>query len=181
MRFRAVISFAFSIAIIVISISCRSRLKPVVYEIRGESRHQLSTRNSYYMENYRLVDTTAGNPLKAGSGNLLVAELIIAPPDRKEISTGLIKAVGEMEYRVYIALPAEISPDSLDIAGQSVCRIIGLYELTDSLTHYVCAEGYLKIDTVKSSRFHAILSGKYHNVMDDSLRIDGDLSVTRKK
>jgi hypothetical protein len=67
------------------------------------------------------------------------------------------------------------------MAGKSICRILALYDLDERLRHYTCTEGFLKIDSVKSSSFHALLSGKYFNQNGDSLIFEGDLKVKRKK
>jgi hypothetical protein len=117
----------------------------------------------------------------SGRGNVLVTDQSSKDPGGEEIGTGLIKVVRETTYRIYVALPEDIVEDSINITDQSICRVIGLYDLEDDLKHYVCDEGYVKIDSVKSSRFHAYLSGRYYNTRRDSLIFEGDLSVKRRK
>lgn len=161
--------------------SCGQRLGPVLYQIRGEARQGLIPESSYSRDGFTLTDTYDANPLRPGRGKILVTNQIATDIDRADINIGLIKAVGEICYRIYVILPEEIVKDSLGIADRSICRIIGMYELADSLRHYVCRDGYLKIDTVKSSRFHAWFSGSYYNVNNDSLIFNGDLNVKRKR
>ncbi|UCD94027.1 MAG: hypothetical protein JSU69_09690 [Candidatus Zixiibacteriota bacterium] len=165
----------------VLLISCRPGLRPALYIIDAESRRQLNTEDSYYLENRELIDRPEGLPHRAGQGNILISNQTIINPEQAEIETGLIRAVGEIKYRIYVALPEEISGDSLDIASKSICRIVALYHLAERLRHYTCTEGFLKIDSVKSSSFHALFSGKYFNPENDSLVFEGDLKVKRKK
>jgi hypothetical protein len=162
-------------------VSCRPGLRPRLHIIDGEGRRQLSAEESYYLENREFVNKPEGLPHKAGRANILITDQTAIDPDRAEIETGLIRAVGEIKYRIYVSLPEKISIDSLDIAGKSICRIMALYDLDERLRHYVCMEGFLKIDSVKSSYFHALLSGGYFNQNGDSLFFEGDLKVKRKK
>jgi hypothetical protein len=165
----------------IISLSCQSRLKTILYEIDGENRLPLTHDHSYYLEGFRLADTYGVKPFTPGAGKVMVTGQRITPGEKNEIETGLIKAVREIEYRIYVSLPDNITVDSFDIADKSFCRLIGLYELPDRMKHYDCMEGFLVIDTVKSKRFRARLSGKYYNAENDSLIFDGDLNVRLRK
>lgn len=170
-----------AIVILVLVSSCRHRLRPILYKVEGGDRLTLDLENCYYMDGFTLSSVFRANPLTPGRGKVLVTNHSIKDPGREEIRIGLIKAVGEIMYRIYVALPEDIAEDSINIAGKSVCYIIGLYDLDDNIKHYLCNEGYLKIDSVRSSRFHAFLSGKYYNIEKDSLIFEGDLNVKRRK
>lgn len=151
-----------------------------MYQIGEESRLRLDYIDSYWLENFTLSLSSDTDPLMPGEGNVLICNQRRTDPDRGEIQTGLIKAVGEINYRIYVALPQNITTGSLDLQKKSICRIIGMYELDDRIKHYDCREGYLKIDTVKTSRFHAQMYGKYFNYKNDSLVFEGDLNVKRR-
>nr|MBN2276572.1 hypothetical protein [candidate division Zixibacteria bacterium] len=160
--------------------ACRHGLKPVVYRVMNNERRSLGTEDTYYLSRFEMTDRKAANPIQPGRGNVLVTNQSYVNPDAEELNTGLILAVSEINYRIYISLPDQIQAESLDIASRSICRIIGLYDLPDSLRHYECIEGFLKIDTVKSSRFHARVAGIYLNPVNDTLSFDGDLNASRR-
>ncbi len=173
--------FFIALGIFLVLLSCRSRLKPKMYQVEEESRLKLEYIDSYWMDNFALSLSSESDPLSSGEGKVLISNQRRANPDRGEIRTGLISAVGEINYRIYVALPQNITTGSMDLKKKSICRIIGMYELDDRIKHYECREGYLKIDTVKSSRFHAQMYGKYFNYKNDSLIFEGDLNVKQKK
>ncbi|PKK82238.1 MAG: hypothetical protein CVT49_14790 [candidate division Zixibacteria bacterium HGW-Zixibacteria-1] len=170
-----------AVLILAVAISCRTRLKPILFELDGENRVTLNQKETWYQVGYDLYNTATGNPLVKGDGIILVSSQYARHPERNEIQTGLFKSAGEIEYRLFIPLLFINEGDSLDIGGKSVCRLIGLYEMADSLKHYDCRQGYLKIDTVKSSRFSAYMSGKYFNSENDSLVLEGRLNAVKKK
>jgi hypothetical protein len=171
----------FIFAIIAITLTCRGRLSPVLYQIEGESRSALKVDESYYLTGYDLSMSPDTDPVVIGRGNILITNQYREEPGKEIIETGLIKAVGEITYRIYAALPEDIAIGSMELAGKSVCRIIGMYELSEDIRHYVCHEGTLAIDTVKTSRFRAHIYGKYYNTNNDSLIFDGDLNVKKQK
>jgi hypothetical protein len=152
-----------------------------MYQVGEESRTKLEYVDSYWMDNFTLSQVETGDPLMPGEGKILICNQKRYDPDLAEIETGLFKATGEINYRIYVDLPENITTGSLNLKNKSICRIIGLYELDDRLKNYECREGYLKIDTVKSNRFHAQLYGKYFNYKNDSLVFDGDMNVVHKK
>lgn len=166
--------------LVAFSISCRTRLRPKLYIINETLKQPLDLKQSYYLNNFSLKTTPGGSPLVSGSANVLVSNQSMTNPGDDIIETGLIKAVKEISYRLYVELPADIKVDSLNIMDKSICRIIGNYEVENQIKHYVCREGYLAIDTVKSSRFFARMYGKYFNSANDSLIFEGTLNVKQK-
>ena len=162
-------------------ISCRSRLQPTLYEILDSGKRELVRNDTYYQTGFELNDDYARSAVRPGSGIVMVTSQSAKNTEKDEVSTGLIKAVGEIEYRLYVYLPFINQDDSLDISGKSICRLIGFYEIADSLKHFSCREGFIKVDSVKSSRFNAFLSGKFFNRHNDSLLFEGFLKAEQKK
>jgi hypothetical protein len=173
--------FFIALGIFLILLSCRSRLRPKMFQVEENSRLKLDYVDSYWMDNFALSLSAEADPLSPGVGKVLISNQRRANPDRGEIETGLISAVAEINYRIYIDLPQNITTGSMDLKNKSICRLIGMFELDDRIKHYECREGFLKIDTVKSSRFHAQMYGKYFNYKNDSLVFEGDLNVKQKK
>jgi len=169
------------ILVLLAVVSCRTRLKSILYEVNDESRLGLVHDETYYQTGFELNDNYEQNAMKYGSGIVMTSVQKATHPESGELITGLLKAVGEIEYRLYVHLPFINQGDSIDLAGNSICRLIGLYQFDDSLKHYSCREGFIRIDTAKSARFHAYLSGKYFNISNDSLILEGDLSARLKK
>jgi hypothetical protein len=171
----------FLIVSVFVLTGCQSRLAQNIYEIRFESKVPLKTERSYYLSNAILKDRPDSEPIAAGKGNILVAHLKAPEPKRDEYNLGFMKAVAEIEYRIFAEIPSPIMAESLNIADKSICRLIGLFDLNDNLKRYYCRDGYLLIDSVKSSKFYARIHGAYYNFQNDSLVIDGNLVVKKKK
>ncbi|MEW5924983.1 MAG: hypothetical protein AB1746_13445 [Candidatus Zixiibacteriota bacterium] len=170
-----------AVLVFVLAISCRTRLGSVLYEIDGENQTALSQKETYYQVGFDLDKSSLVNPLINGKKIVLISRQNAAHPEKSEIATGLITSTGEIEYRVYVPIPFINEGESLNVSGKSFCRLIGLFDIADSLKHYECREGYIKIDTVKPSRFVSYLSGKYYNRENDSLILEGHLNAVRKK
>lgn len=170
-----------AVLIFILAVSCQTRLKSVMYEINGENRSALNHAETYYQVGYDLNPKAPGNPLMDGDNIVLVSRQNAPHPEKSEIQTGLIRSTGEIEYRLYVPIPFINTGDSLDISGKSFCRLIGLFNKADDLKQYECREGYIIIDTVKSSRFTSILSGKFYNPENDSLILEGRLNAVLKK
>jgi len=189
----------------IILASCQSRYRPRFYLIQESVQRELTLDDSYYLEGYKISPRPLENLIVPGAGTVLVTNQKSVRPDKKEIPAGLMTVQGEMIYRIVIALPARQKPDlpkipvkdSLDLADNSLCKLIGRYELPDSLNLYYCREGYLKIDLVPSKAgfenksssfrsvtrpdFQAFLWGRYFNIKNDSLQFSGELRVKKGK
>jgi hypothetical protein len=160
--------------------ACRQYGNLRFYVTRGESRQLSKPEGSYYLENYVISSRPQDNLLALGDGKVLITNQSVPDPEQKELQAGWILTQGSLTYRIAATLPQTIVRDSLNLAGRSICQIIGQFNLPDSLRIYNCREGYLLVDSVKSSKFFAILSGKYYNVNNDSLIFSGQLKVKKK-
>ncbi len=169
------------VIIAMLFIACQNRLSPKTYRIAGEDRLLLSDKESYYLAEMSLSDEAGTNMMLPGFGNILVLERTITNKNKKEINTGLIAAVNEIEYRIYANLPEEIRIDSLSLKDQAVCLLMDKFEWPDKMRKYYCKEGYIAIDTVKSNRFTAFISGKFYNPNNDSLIFEGRFSAGLRK
>jgi len=159
---------------------CRHGLKPVVYRVSESGRTDLSSGETYFMQGYILGRKNATNPIEPGEGTVLISNQSMVNPKQEEINTGLILSVGEINYRFYFSLPQQIKKDSIAIGGESLCRIIGMYELPDSVRNFECQDGFIRIDTVKSSRISAVFSGTYQNSLADTLIFEGSIGAKKK-
>ena len=130
---------------------------------------------------YKISLRPIENMIMSGDGAVLITNHRSIHPEKKEMPAGIITVRGEMTERIAVNLPTGFKNDSLDIADQSICILIGRFELADSLNLYYCREGYLRIDSVKSSTLYAYLSGKYFNINNDSLQFAGELRARKQK
>jgi len=90
---------------------------------------------TYYQIGHELNHRHDLRPLRDGDMIVLTTIQNAVHPEQSEVATGLITAIGEIQYRLYAAIPFINEGDSLDIAGNSICRLIGFYETADSLKH----------------------------------------------
>ncbi len=160
--------------------ACRSRYSAVTYNVVGEERIPLETESSYYLTGFILKDEPGIDPMLRGKGIVMVSRQLGPDPNQEFLETGLITAMSEIEYRIYTKLPDQLKADSIDITGESICRIIGHFELDDNFRHYKCREGYLIIDSVKSNQFFAHWRGRFFNIRSDSLIFEGNLDVRQQ-
>ena len=167
--------------VVVLAFACHSRLRPNLFIVDGETSRKLNEDDCYYLNNFTLGTDIRTDPLTPGEGTVVITNRSIKDPDMKIIQTGLIKSYEQINYRLYIALPPEITVDSFDLKDRSLCRIIGLYEKEPAYKHFDCLDGFIVIDTVKNDRFFARMYGKYYNFENDSLIFDGAMNVKKRK
>ncbi len=173
--------FLFLVLPLIVSVSCQNKYRPRFYIIQEAARQELALENSYFMQGYIISPNPGKNLMVPGAGAVVVTNQKSTHPGKIDLPAGLMTVEGEINHRIVIAIPETPVKDSLNIAGHSLCQLIGRYELPDSLNLYYCREGYMKIDSAKSSGFFAFLSGKYFNVKNDSLQFSGELRVKKKK
>jgi hypothetical protein len=178
MRIRTIVIFLFSILIIS---SCQSKYHLHFYKIDEQSRQELVPENCSYLANYRIASPLTSTIIAPGRGNLLITNQSGIDPRQKELTVDFFKTESKINYRLYANLPEIIQKDSLNMAGNSICWIIGNYDLPDSLKIYQCREGYLLIDSVKSQKFFAALHAKYFNISGDSLIFFGAMRPKKQQ
>jgi hypothetical protein len=161
-------------------IACHPKYRIDFYKIEGPEKRLLSNEDSYFLNGFRISPNPLENQVAAGAGKVLVTNQSMPDPEQMRIKSGIITTEGKLNYRIYVQLPESIKKDSLNISGNSICQLVGRFNIDDTLKIYNCREGYILIDSVKSSRFFAILSGKYYNQSNDSLIFSGAVKVHRR-
>lgn len=158
-------------------LSCKSRLQPRLYQMNETKQFTLKEMESYYRPGYVLTDNAELSYIERGSGTVLVTRRV-GPPGAQFQTLGKIFTVGEkIAYQIMIQLPEILREDSLDLAGQSLCRLEGRFDLEESLRLYRCTYGFLAVDTLWTSSFRSRLSGIYVNGGNDTLIFKGDLKA----
>jgi hypothetical protein len=167
--------------LIVVLISCNTKYSLHFYKFEGQQRFDLQNEGSYFRDGYVIARNNPGGIISPGLGTVLVTNQSMVDPEMKDIPSGLLTTSGKINYRIYTDLPADLKKDSLSIGGKSICQIIGQYNRPESLKIYNCTEGYIRLDSVKSSKFFAVLSGKYVNLQNDSLVFWGEMKPKKRK
>ena len=156
-------------------LACRHRLKPKMYQIKDGREMLMTSDESYFHKNLRLLlDSTAMVPVDY---TVLVTSQTLIDTNRTYVTGYVISFDNKYTYRLYVELPSELQNDSLDIADKSVSRLTGQYDLANDLRTYICREGFILIDSVKGRSFHAVLSGLYVNAEHDTLQFHGNLKA----
>jgi len=150
------------------------------FMITEKSVEKLRPVENYYLEDTHLIDDVERRFQIAGAGNLLIASYIHPDPEVLDTALRIFEFTPDLEYRLYIDLPVELEVDSLDIAGKSICFIVGQYELRDYLKTFRCGEGYLAIDSIKKQKLFTRLNGIYYNSAGDSLLFRGKITAPGK-
>jgi hypothetical protein len=173
-------SFIVIFILLIISAGCRPKYHTHFFRTDEGINRELTAEESYSVEGYRISERPLENLIVPGSGRVLVTNQSMTAPGGKELLTEFLTVKERITYRLAVDIPGHIQKDSLNIRGQSVCQIIGLYNLPDSLRLYRCRKGYLLIDSVKSSKFFATISAKYFNINNDSLSFSGGLWIKKR-
>jgi hypothetical protein len=173
-------SIIFLSLILLFATGCHPKYYTHFFRTDEGINRELMAEESYYVEGFRISEQPLENLIVPGSGNVLVTNQSMAVPGAKELMTEFLTVKERMTFRLAADIPGEIKKDSLNIKDQSICQIIGLFNLPDSLRLYRCREGYLLIDSVKSSKFFATISARYFNINSDSLSFSGSLWIKKR-
>jgi hypothetical protein len=161
--------------------ACQSKYALHFYRIENHSRQELKSQDCYYVPNYRISSSPKTMNLAPGQGNLLIVNQSGVNPKQKDLKVDFFSTEGRLTYNTYVNLPVVIKKDSVNMDENSVCWMTGDYEVADSLRMYQCREGYLLIDSVKSSKFFLTMKAKFVNIIGDSLVFSGDMRPKKKK
>lgn len=165
----------------VMTISCgRGYFKSDFYLITDRAVEKLRPVDNYYLPETHLVDDPAQRFQIAGAGNLLVASYLRPDPETVDTTMHIVEVRPDLKYRIYTDLPVDLKNDSLDIAGKSLCFLVGQYEVANYLKTYRCGEGFLIIDSVGKDKLYSRLSGLYYNTGGDSLFFRGSITAIRR-
>ena len=162
-------------------ISCNTKYRLHFYKIEQLKKLELQNEGSYFLTGYIIARDNSGNFISPGQGTVLVTNQSITDPEKMDIPSGLLTTSGKINFRIYAELPSQLRKDSLNLKGKSICQIVGQYNRPESLKLYNCTEGYIRLDSVKSNKFFASLSGKYFNMEKDSLVFQGEMKPKQKK
>ncbi|SYZ74723.1 hypothetical protein TRIP_C90351 [Candidatus Zixiibacteriota bacterium] len=167
--------------LILTSISCNTKYKLHFYKIDPGKKLELQNEKTYFLKGYVLAKAGSENIITAGRGTMLITDQSMTDPEMEDIPSGLLTTSGKINFRIFAQLPADLKNDSLNLAGNSICQIVGQYNRAESLKIFDCTEGFILIDSVKSNKFFASLSGKYFNIEKDSLVFQGEMKPREKK
>ncbi len=162
------------IIFLLIILSCQSQYTPKIYMVGEDSTRSMKAEQSYFLNGYELDKDNFSRPVIKGDNTVIATYQSLADP-RQELETGLIKALAEIEYRIFAELPPLTQTDSFDLAGRSICLQIGNYDLPESLRVYTCRQGYIAIDTLKSNIIFSRVKGIYLNDLNDTLTFSGNI------
>ncbi|MBN2227570.1 MAG: hypothetical protein JW763_09410 [candidate division Zixibacteria bacterium] len=156
-------------------LSCRHRLKPKMYQIIDGQQMLMTSNDSYFHKNLHLLLDSA--KVIPGDYTVLITSHTLVDTGRTYIAGNVISFDDKYTYRLFVELPSELRTDSLNIADKSVGRLTGQYDLSNEQRTYICREGFILIDSVKNTGFHAVLSGLYVNPDHDTLQFRGNLKA----
>jgi len=174
--------YLLSIAIIILLAfnACQNKFLPKLYHVESGSEQLLELENCYFLNGYRLAEKPLSSMVQPGNGLVLITNQSRIDSGMVNVKSGWVTVDAQIRYQIAVQLPENLKKDSLDIAGNSTCLLVGKYDLPDSLKLYYCRQGYILIDSVKSSRFTAVLDGTYISITRDTLRFKGALKARRR-
>ncbi len=176
MRYR----FLISLAVLLTLASCQNKFLPKLYRVDNGIQNRLQLEESYFLNGYKISDEPVSSLFQKGDGILLVTTQSQTDFSMLNLKSGWVTVDAQIKYRIAVELPSEVKADSLNITNRSVCQILGLYHLPDSLKLYRCRTGYILVDSVKASQFTAILEASFVNVAEDTLHFTGSIKAKRR-
>ena len=124
-----------------------------------------------------LTDPFSDQKLITGDGNCLILN-VTTRGDRLEVDKANI--LGYDEYfrcRVYIQLPAEPAPGSVELQNNSFAHILGRFELPAEAKLFTPESGQLVVDSLTKKYLFGTIDGNYRNSLSDPLSFNGRFKI----
>lgn len=176
MRYR----FLISLALLLTLAACQNKFLPRLFRVDKGIQSRLQLEESYFLKGYKISDNPLSSLYQKGEGLLLVTTQSQTDSSMLNLKSGFVTVDAQIKYRIAVELPSDLQADSIDISNRSVCQLLGLYHLPDSLKLYRCHSGYILVDSVKSSQFTAVLEASFVNQSEDTLQFSGSLKAKQK-
>lgn len=160
--------------------SCKNRLQPRLYQEVESKKLFLPEIDTYYKSGFVMGNDPDLSYMQTGRGTVMIVERQGPTESEIKIFRNIFSVNEKLSYKFIFDLPFELNVDSIPLAGKSICRLIGRYELEEKQRIYECVSGDIVIDTVWNTALRARVNGVYVNAADDSLKFSGDVKARRR-
>ncbi len=161
---------------------CSSRYRLEMFMNAGGEDKKVKVEQTEFMENTVLNQPFAELKTVRGSGNCLVITISTRgeklPVDRYR--TLMFEYDEYVKKRIYIQLPPEIKPETIDLPGNSFIHLLGRYEQSPETKIFIPQSGTLVVDSLAKNVLYGTVTGHFENSGKMPLAVNGRFKVKYK-
>lgn len=156
---------------------CTSRYRLNLYMTGEGHTKKVKVEKTEFIPYAVLSDPYADEKIVAGAAN--VATITTGtrwqrPEDKRVFMFGFDEY---LKCLIYIQFPQALSPDTIDLSGNSFVHLLGRYDLPAESKIFLPASGTAVIDSVTSKHLFVSLHSRYENKSGKPLAFEGQLKV----
>lgn len=165
--------------LVLLTAACTSRYRLEMFMDTGDERRKVKVEEKEFFPNMVLNDPYADLKLLEGEGNCLI---ITIGTRGETVETDRIRNL-VFEYdeylkkRIYLQLPGDLRPMSINLAGKSFIQLLGRYDQPADSKIFVPQTGTLVIDSLVDDKLFARLDGQYAANTGETVAFDGRFKI----
>jgi len=162
---------------LLLTLSCTSRYRLDFYMVSGEQSKKVKIEQTEYVQGATITDPYADEKLKPGIGNCIILNI---GTRGEQLQVSLSTLVGYDEYfrcLVYLQLPPEPKPDTVNLIDESFTHVLGQYDIPHDQKIFLPDSGVLVVDSLAGKHLYATMTGYYRNQLDATIGFNGQFKV----
>ena len=167
----------FFILPLLLTLSCTSRYRLDFYMVSGEQSKKVKIEQTEYVQGATISDPAADEKLTPGIGNCIILNI---GTRGEQLQVSLSTLIGYDEYfrcLVYLQLPPEPKPDTINLIDESFVHVLGQYEIPHDQKIFLPDSGVLVVDSLAGKHLFATMTGYYRNQLDTTIAFNGRFKV----
>jgi hypothetical protein len=165
------------VTIVVALPSCKSRYRLNLYMLSGGEQKKIKVEATEFARGAIIQDPLAEQKLRAGTGNTVILNLGGRGRSVQMGEEHLLKFDEYFRCQLYIQLPLELRPDTLDLPENSFAQIQGRYDLKVEEKTFLADSGTVILDSLHKDDLYATIDGRFLNQFEDTLGFAGQFKV----
>lgn len=164
-----------------VALGCASRYRLDLYLTTADGSRKVKVEGTEFVRDAVLNDPLSDRKLMTGEGNCVILN-VTKRGDRLAVDDANILGFDEyFRCRVYIQLPTEPEPGSVELLNNSFAHILGRFELPTEAKIFMPDSGRMVIDSLTRKYLYATIDGNYRSHLSEPLSINGRFKVKVKK
>lgn len=160
---------------------CASRYRLPLYVHMDESRRTVKVDQTQYLLNARLGDPFQEQKIIAGEGKCLVL-LTSTSGEKIDLPSKSLLSFDEfLRIRLFVELPDNPAPGTIELKGHSFVQLLGRYALQTDEKIFLPSAGSMVIDSIAKSYMFATVQGEFANTKGRPLKFEGQFRAKIKK
>lgn len=170
-----------AIAAVISLTGCASRYRLELDVVEAGVNRRVQVEETQYARRAVLGDPLSESVIRSGDGSCIV--VLTGARVRQKEDGGKYEVLSydeHLQYRLYLQLPAKLSPGTVQLAENSFVQIVGRYEVSMAEKIYPQAAGTLVIDSLAHNRAFLSIDGQYQNQSGKTVAVKGEFKVKIK-